>query len=90
VDALAACARRSGVRWLVGEVLATNRAMLRLAERLGFTQSSARRRDGVVRIERSVAPIPEAFESPLARTLRRFCRRVLAARPHPRAMFVPY
>jgi acetyltransferase len=88
--ALAACARRSGVRWLVGEVLATNRAMLCLAERLGFAQSCARRRDGVVRIERSVAPIPEAFEGALARTLRRLCRRVLPARPHPRAMFVPY
>jgi hypothetical protein len=64
--------------------------MLRFAERLGFAQSSGRRRDGIVRIERSAAPIPEAFESALARTLRRFSRRVLPAQPHPRAMFVPY
>jgi acetyltransferase len=90
VDALAACARRSGLRWLVGEVLATNRAMLRFAVRLGFSQSSARRPDGLVRIERSVAPVPEAFESAPARMLRRLCRQVLPARPHPRAMFAPY
>ena len=90
MDALAACARRAGLRWLVGEVLASNQAMLRFAERLGFAQSSARRQDGVVRIERSVAPVPAAGEGALARMLRRVCGRLAPARANPRSMFVPF
>src|SRR4029453_11305860 len=36
---LAFCAKRSGLRWLVGEVLATNNAMLALAAKLRFVQA---------------------------------------------------
>jgi acetyltransferase len=88
LEALAACARRSGLRWLVGEVLATNQAMLGLAQRLGFLRSARGTQSGVVRIERAVAA-PVAEEGIFARIARR-CRRWLGARSDPGEMFVPF
>ena len=85
--ALGACARRSGLRWLVGEVLATNRPMLGLAQRLGFARSAGEVA-GVVRVERSVdTDIPAG--SALTRVLGPL-RRWLAVRNQARQMFVPF
>lgn len=74
LEALAACARRAGLHWLVGEVLTSNAAMLGLAERLGFARSSRGVDCGVVRIERSVASLPVEAEGAFARMLRRLRR----------------
>lgn len=87
LEALAACARRAGLRWLVGEVLTSNAAMLGLAERLGFARSSRGVDADVVRIERAVASLPAAAEGMLARMLRRL-RRPTA--PAPASMFQPF
>lgn len=91
LDALAACARRAGLQWLVGEVLATNQAMLRLAERLGFAQSRRERDDGVVSVERAVATGAPATEPAgvLPRVLLRM-RHWFAPKRVAQDMFVPY
>ena len=91
LDALAACARRAGLRWLVGEVLATNRPMLTLAEHLGFHRATRGADTGVVRVERSVAPLAPAEHGLVARVCSRVGR--LFARSQaadPRQAFAPF
>jgi acetyltransferase len=91
LDALAACARRSGLRWLVGEVLAGNRPMLALAEHLGFIRATRAADAGVVRVERSVAPLAVAEEGLVARACSRI--RKLFSRPqaaNARQAFAPF
>ncbi len=91
LGALAACARRAGLRWLVGNVLATNEAMLRLAEGLGFARSRRERGDGVVCVERAVTADATATErtGTLPRALQRI-RRWLAPKHADRDLFVPF
>ena len=80
LDALVACARRTGLRWLVADVLATNVRMLGLAQRMGFAPSGRGAVDGVVRIERAVDHIPESDgDGPVARLVGRV-RRWIAPR----------
>lgn len=52
IEALIESARQRGVRELIGEVLPRNRAMLALAERMGFTQQLLASDEDVVRISR--------------------------------------
>lgn len=87
LSALAVCAKRSGLRWLVGEVLASNRPMLGLAQRLGFVRSM-HEVAGVVTVERAVdRPVPD--DGAFARALGPF-RRWLGARDASAQMFVPF
>jgi acetyltransferase len=87
LEALAACARRAGLRWLVGDVLPNNVAMLGLSDRLGFARSSRGVEVGVVRIECSVTLLAAESEGALARFFRRL-REVHA--PARVAMFQPF
>lgn len=88
--ALAARARRAGLRWLVGDVLADNTPMLRLAQRLGFAQSAREVDSGVVRIERSVAPVPVEQEGTFTRLLRQLRQALTPARVLSSTMFRPF
>jgi acetyltransferase len=54
IDGLCKAARLQGLRWLWGEILEDNAAMLALVDRTGFCRST-RGREGIVRVERSVA-----------------------------------
>ena len=61
VAALIDAARASGLRWLVGEVLAGNSRMLAFIRRCGFAQTTRGVAPGLVRVERSVdrsLPVP--------------------------------
>jgi acetyltransferase len=61
VAALIDAARASGLRWLVGEVLAGNSRMLAFVRRCGFAETTRGVAPGVVRVERSVdrsLPVP--------------------------------
>jgi acetyltransferase len=87
LEALVVCARRAGLRWLVGEVLTGNAAMLGLAGRLGFACSSRGVDAGVVRIECLVTALPVVAECTLARMFRRL-RQAIA--PAPVSMFQPF
>lgn len=51
---LGQCARRAGLRWLRGEVLAANHAMLALMRRCGFCAVAHPEDDGLVLVENSV------------------------------------
>jgi RimJ/RimL family protein N-acetyltransferase len=54
-------ARASGLRWLVGDVLAGNSRMLAFTSRCGFAVTTRRTPPGLVRVERCVdQPLPEA------------------------------
>lgn len=88
---LATCARRAGLHWLVGEVLATNQAMLRLAETLGFSRSMRARDDGIVCVERSVDTDPPAVEPErgLPRLMQRM-RQWLVPKRATEDMFIPF
>lgn len=91
LEALAACADRSGVRWLVGDVLATNQQMLGLAERLGFVRASREPQGGVVRIERAVVPVPVEADGIFVRVLGRLVQYLAPARAAaPRDMFAQF
>jgi len=89
LDALATCARRAGLRWLVGEVLASNQAMLRFAERMGFARSSRACDDGIVRVERALAAPAQGRATRCSRLVR-LVRSWLAPRCAPQNMFVPF
>ena len=54
VAALIDAARASGLRWLVGEVLAGNSRMLAFIRRCGFVETKRGVAPGLVRVERSV------------------------------------
>jgi acetyltransferase len=54
VAALIDAARGSGLRWLVGEVLAGNPRMLAFVRRCGFVMTTRGVEPGIVRVERSV------------------------------------
>jgi acetyltransferase len=54
VTALIAAARTAGLRWLVGDVLASNSHMLAFVRRCGFVVTTRGVEPGVVRVERSV------------------------------------
>jgi acetyltransferase len=61
VAALIDAARASGLRWLVGEVLAGNSRMLAFIRRCGFAETTRGVAPGLVRVERSVdrsLPVP--------------------------------
>jgi acetyltransferase len=58
VAALIDAARASGLRWLVGEVLAGNSRMLAFIRRCGFAETTRGVAPGVVRVERSVDRSP--------------------------------
>ena len=59
--ALIDAARTSGLRWLVGEVLAGNARMLAVARRCGFDLTTRGVEPGIVRVECSVdRPLPLA------------------------------
>ena len=55
IDTLLQTAQFSGLRWLVGEVLASNARMLAFVERCGFALTTRGVEPGVVRVERGVA-----------------------------------
>ena len=55
LDTLLQTAQFSGLRWLVGEVLASNGRMLAFVERCGFARTTRGVEPGVVHVERSVA-----------------------------------
>jgi acetyltransferase len=54
IEGLCKAARLQGLGWIRGEILEGNAAMLALVERAGFCRSS-QSREGIVRVERSVA-----------------------------------
>ena len=61
VAALIEAARASGLRWLVGEVMAGNSRMLAFIRRCGFAETTRGVAPGLVRVERSVdrsLPVP--------------------------------
>lgn len=75
--ALAELARRAGLRWLVGEVLADNAPMLACMRACGFAVSPCRPDAGVLRVERSVnQPLtpPRGLPARLRRCARRAAR----------------
>ena len=75
--ALIDAARASGLRWLVGEVLAGNSRMLAFMRRCGFAETTRGVAPGLVRVERSVErslPVAQAAGS-LARIARRWVLR---------------
>ncbi len=75
--ALTELARRAGLRWLVGEVLADNAPMLACTQACGFVVSPCRREAGVLRVERSLAqPLtpPHGLSARLRRGVRRLAR----------------
>lgn len=60
VDALMDAARASGLRWLVGEVLAGNARMLAFTRRFGFAMTTRGAEPGIVRVERGVERLAAA------------------------------
>lgn len=62
--ALIGAARASGLRWLVGEVLAGNARMLAFTRRCGFAATLRGAEPGTVRVELSVRSLPATARSP--------------------------
>jgi acetyltransferase len=54
IAALIDAARASGLRWLIGEVLAVNSRMLAFTRRCGFVLTARGAEPGIIRVERSV------------------------------------
>jgi acetyltransferase len=73
--ALIESASRKGLRWLQGDVLADNRAMLALARKLGFEVRRAGRDARIAQVSRRLgAADPPARREPAGRGWRRFFR----------------
>lgn len=75
--ALTELARRAGLRWLIGEVLADNATMLACTQAGGFAVSPCRPESGVLRVERSLNQAltpPHGLPARLRRGARRLAR----------------
>lgn len=84
LEALIDAARAAGLRWLVGDVLASNARMLSFTRRRGFAATTRETSPGLVRLERSVDHAPAAYWASRSwidawRTARRWLARSLPA-----------